>query len=367
MMRKFFIFLMLFGLILPCVPAVAQSKAEKVTIIVKSSQEAELKSTLAMYSDKWAHAIRSSRHSETSQPLPFSDMYLAFGKKKWIIGRKGNFVELQTGKQLLLPEKIQKRLLNYANQLRHKHYGTLIPWSKAERLIPRNAKFTVVDLMTGKSFKVQRRAGDAHADVQPLTEQDTKIMKDIYNGHWSWRRRAILVKTDGRTIAASMHGMPHGAGALQNGFPGHFCIHFWQSKTHRSEKMDPAHEIMIYQSSGKLYNYLEEATPYELVDAFLVALNQHNNPLLEMMLDQGNPKETKRLFELLKRAEAINNTSSLKENDAFTLVGVKIPVEVSIFWQGRGETKQTLTFTVTRNAPGERWSIDVSSLLKSLK
>ena len=43
------------------------------------------------------------------------------------------------------------------------------------------------------------------------------------------KRRAIIVLIDeNQIIAASMYGrMPHGAGALQNGFPGHFCVHFF--------------------------------------------------------------------------------------------------------------------------------------------
>ena len=52
-------------------------------------------------------------------------------------------------------------------------------------------------------------------------------MKEIY-GEWSWERRAIIVVVGGRRIAASMAGMPHGAGLIKdNDFPGHFCVHFW--------------------------------------------------------------------------------------------------------------------------------------------
>ncbi|MDQ7862438.1 hypothetical protein RCO48_19805 [Peribacillus frigoritolerans] len=43
-------------------------------------------------------------------------------------------------------------------------------------------------------------------------------------------------------IAASMHGMPHGAGALQNGFSGHFCVHFSGSITHRLKNEDLSHK-----------------------------------------------------------------------------------------------------------------------------
>lgn len=102
----------------------------------------------------------------------------------------------------------------------------MLPWKEAKEHLPKFKKFTVLDVDTGKRFDVQRRAGSEHADVQPLTKEDTKTMKEIYNGKWSWKRRAIIVISDGEWIAASMHGMPHGAGALSNNFPGHFCIHF---------------------------------------------------------------------------------------------------------------------------------------------
>jgi hypothetical protein len=135
-------------------------------------------------------------------------------------------------------------------KIRAKHYGQLITWTDANNLLPRYSIFTVLDLDTGLSFQVQRRAGAYHADVQPLTNEDTKIMKKVYRGTWSWDRRAILIMSESGKYAASMHGMPHGKGALQNGFPGHFCIHFQDSITHRSRKMDYAHSIMKAITTG---------------------------------------------------------------------------------------------------------------------
>ncbi len=132
----------------------------------------------------------------------------------------------------------------------------MLEWKEVNPLLPKYSKFTVLDLETGKQFNVQRRAGSHHADVQPLTAKDTKIMKRIYGGKWSWKRRAILIINKDRMIAASMHGMPHGAGALENNFPGHFCIHFYGSTTHRTNTMDLSHMLMIYKASGKLEEYL---------------------------------------------------------------------------------------------------------------
>ncbi|HWJ79373.1 MAG TPA: hypothetical protein VNR61_15000, partial [Niallia sp.] len=80
----------------------------------------------------------------------------------------------------------------------------MLSWEKVHEILPKYSKFTVLDVETGKKFKVQRRAGNRHADVQPLTSKDTKIMKEIYGGKWSWKRRAIIVIHRDRWIAASM-------------------------------------------------------------------------------------------------------------------------------------------------------------------
>src|SRR5919205_948836 len=69
----------------------------------------------------------------------------------------------------------------------------MLPWEEVNTLLPKYTKFTVMDVVTGEQFRVQRRAGSHHADVQPLTAKDTKIMKHIYGGKWSWKRRAIII------------------------------------------------------------------------------------------------------------------------------------------------------------------------------
>ena len=118
-------------------------------------------------------------------------------------------------------------------------------WFKHPDRIPHHAKFQVKDIKTGKVFNVKRWTGSNHADCEPATARDTSIMKSIY-GHWSWKRRPILVKYNGRVYAASMNGMPHGTGTIKNNnFDGHFCIHFTGSKTHGSKKVDSAHQNCV--------------------------------------------------------------------------------------------------------------------------
>ena len=61
-----------------------------------------------------------------------------------------------------------------------------------------------------------------------------------------WHRRAVLVKYNGHVYAASMNGMPHGTQTItNNGFEGHFCIHFYRSKTHGTKKVDSNHQNCV--------------------------------------------------------------------------------------------------------------------------
>lgn len=115
--------------------------------------------------------------------------------------------------------------------------------------IPKGAVFTVKDVRTGKTFVCKRWSGYNHIDAEPKTARDTAIMRSIY-GTWSWRRRPILILYRGHVYAASMNGMPHGTGTISNNnFAGHFCIHFKNSKTHGTKRVDPDHQSCVRTAS----------------------------------------------------------------------------------------------------------------------
>ena len=109
---------------------------------------------------------------------------------------------------------------------------------------------TVTDIKTGLKFKATRTGGYYHADAQPATSSDTKIMYQIYGNEWKWDRRAIWVTVDGKTYAASMNGMPHGETDVitGNNFDGCFCIHFLNSKTHEGNRVDSAHQDCVKEA-----------------------------------------------------------------------------------------------------------------------
>lgn len=135
---------------------------------------------------------------------------------------------------------------------------------------------TVYDIDTGRTFRVKRTFGSNHADCEPLTSEDTRIMKEIYKGEWSWDRRAIILDVEGIKIPASMSGMPH-AGVNNkparvyvtnrsggfgrginldtikgNGMDGHFDIHLLGSKTHGTNRVEPKHQSMVQKAIDTL-------------------------------------------------------------------------------------------------------------------
>ncbi|WP_054696109.1 hypothetical protein [Syntrophomonas palmitatica] len=190
--------------------------------------------------------------------------------------------------------------------------GEYLPWEEVNRLFPKFAYGAVIDFEKKEKFAVQRRGGTYHADVQPLTARDTKIMKDIFDGKWTWKRRAVIVELeDGRKIAASMNGMPHGQGAIRgNKFNGHFCIHFRDSKTHIAGKVDTAHQLMIWKAAGLLEAKRKELKAGESLKVFIAAVDQGEKNLVLNMLEGEGKNELANRLQTLDYIKLVNITAN---------------------------------------------------------
>ena len=118
-----------------------------------------------------------------------------------------------------------------------------------KNVIPNGAVFQIKDVSTGLVFSARRQSGGSHMDAEPLTAEDTAILKKINGGTFSWRRRAVLVKYNGHVYAASIYSEPHGANTiLDNNFDGQFCLHFYGSKTHGTDRVDADHQKCVEQA-----------------------------------------------------------------------------------------------------------------------
>jgi hypothetical protein len=259
--------------------------------------------------------------------------------------------------QLLVDAPGQSVLQRYADQLRREQFGELLPWSEVKQLLPIYSIFTVVDLETGLCFQTQRRAGSSHADIQPLTKQDTEILRTICDGEWSWNRRAVVVEAGGRRIAASMHSMPHGAGALVNGFPGHHCLHFFGSSTHGGGRSDPLHQLMVQQAAGQLHEYLEQMPPVELQAVALELVGQGNTDITSLLIrNSGNGVE-----QLASRIRDIHIWGSKLDEVAGGVARGSYSVSV-FFVDDQREYRTTVQVTCCYDGGLGRWLVEPNYL-----
>lgn len=240
----------------------------------------------------------------------------------------------------------------------------MLAWEKVNGILPKYSKFTVLDVETGKKFKVQRRAGSHHADVQPLNAEETKIMKSIYGGKWSWKRRAIIVINGNQWIAASMHGMPHGGGALKNNFPGHFCIHFYGSTTHRTNFMDLSHKLMILKAAGKLDGYLSNANPYEVISAFMAGIKQQDSRIVQSISLQ--PLAWNKLMPRIENVR-LSAMPVLPAEDLTDELSLEVPVEADWFIKNRGRQHFRGSIYLVRFSQADPWKVDNKRFLKENK
>jgi hypothetical protein len=237
----------------------------------------------------------------------------------------------------------------------------MLNWKEVNSILPKYSKFTVMDVETGKKFKVQRRAGSHHADVQPLTAKDTKVMKQIYGGKWSWKRRAIIVIHNEQWIAGSMHGMPHGGGALKNNFPGHFCIHFYGSTTHRTNSMDLSHKLMVLKASGKLKQYLGKANPYEVVEAYVAGLKQQDARIAsQVSLQKITWKPVLANVENIR----ISRMELLPSEDLVGEISLDVPIDIDWYIKNRGRQTFRGDIHLIRFSPIDAWKVDSKDFLK---
>lgn len=134
-------------------------------------------------------------------------------------------------------------------------------------LMPYYEKIQIIDVETKKEYYVMRTGGHNHADVETIDSANTAIFKSLYSNTWSWTRRPVWVKINNQFVAASINGMPHGYSTISsNKENGHTCIHFLNSKTHGTKRVDEAHQNAVstaYNRANELITYLNK-TSYKM-------------------------------------------------------------------------------------------------------
>ncbi|HBV95430.1 MAG TPA: hypothetical protein DEF36_00045 [Desulfotomaculum sp.] len=206
-------------------------------------------------------------------------------------------------------------------------YGEYIGWAEVNRIFPRKGTARIIDLDTGRSFQVMRVGGSYHADTEPLSYLDSVEMNSIFGGSWSWKRRAALLTLDGkRFLACSINGMPHGSQQIKdNNYPGHFCIHFRDSRLHVNRREDPAHMLMVCKAAGMLDEMLAESSPGEVVKTFFTALDQGELGILARVTYFETPDQLTELLQMAQNVDRANlHRASGKEDTVTVELGLKL-------------------------------------------
>ncbi|MBC7346416.1 MAG: LysM peptidoglycan-binding domain-containing protein, partial [Clostridia bacterium] len=131
-------------------------------------------------------------------------------------------------------------------------YGELLEWEWARWVYNVGCEASIIDFYTGNRFRVRHLGGSNHADSEPLTPADTAVMKQLFGGRWSWSKRPVLLEVEGRLLAASIAGMPHGVESIfDNDFGGHFDVYFLNSRSHNTNSLDPQHQQNVLIAAGQ--------------------------------------------------------------------------------------------------------------------
>ena len=121
-------------------------------------------------------------------------------------------------------------------------------------LIKRGTTFKIYDVKTKRIWTAYRQVGGDHMDIEPASAADTKVLCEIYGVDSAdeiaeknlWRRRPCLVTVNGHTYGCSLYGVPHGKRTIaSNNMDGQICLHFTNSKTHGTKKVDNYHKEAI--------------------------------------------------------------------------------------------------------------------------
>ena len=342
-----------------CSAMAAPIKAE---ITIQVSPQAGYVTRLSVDDEQLFSKLQDQSIRQASFRSPITDTYLTTwnGKVKmtYTLDQNGNLYDTAKKQRIQLAAAIRSKLMKQAGEARVAHYGALVQWDEAKQKIALKDNVKVIDMETGMAFHAQRRAGQLHADVQPLTKEDTAIMKRIYNGKWSWHRKAVVVQAGNQFFAASMHGMPHGGdGIPDNDFSGHFCIHFLGSRTHGSGQADPGHQLMVYKAAGKINDIWAQSSPYGIARTFIIALNLKEFEILKQTYTDTSHEE---LQYYLKEQPLIavnhhNTENSLaKETNSLSY---KFPLKVRLIPNGGTPRDKVMVFNMMRVSLLDPWKI----------
>ena len=103
---------------------------------------------------------------------------------------------------------------------------------------------TVYEPDSGITFTLYVMSRGRHADVEPLTVDDTAKMMNAWGGEETWTPKDVYIQLpDGRWTLAVMHNVAHGSQTISNNnYDGQNCVHFLRNMS-ECEANDPDYGV----------------------------------------------------------------------------------------------------------------------------
>ncbi|HMM31802.1 MAG TPA: peptidoglycan-binding protein [Clostridia bacterium] len=130
--------------------------------------------------------------------------------------------------------------------------GELTDWGQVKTMLVKGQSYTVTDFNTGSQFRLTYTGGENHAEMECSSATDTTVLKEVFGNDFSFFKRPAVISINGKNIAASLQGSPHGEDTVSsNDMDGHLCMFFNGSTSHVSNLPDAEHVAQIYKAAGR--------------------------------------------------------------------------------------------------------------------
>lgn len=126
-----------------------------------------------------------------------------------------------------------------------------VDWfESASHVLKHGAYYTLYDANTNQYIRIKYTTGSSHMDIEPATAEDTAKLKAALGGKWTWERTPFILIAEGKYIAASLYGEPHGSTdtIANNNMDGVVCLHLTNSRTHGTDRVCEDHQAAIQRA-----------------------------------------------------------------------------------------------------------------------
>ena len=129
--------------------------------------------------------------------------------------------------------------------------GSLVRWDTIKTELIVGKSYRVMDYNTGKVFYMTYTGGTNHAEMECTTAEDMAKFLSVFCGVVNYSKRPVVIGVNGKDVAASLYGFPHGTDTIKdNDMDGHTCMFFQGSTSHVGGIADVEHQRQIYVAAG---------------------------------------------------------------------------------------------------------------------